>query len=74
LYNEKKAAMIKLIEKEEVEVKVLRAQLNFKATPIKHFAAVANHIEPKTLTIPQSLRLHTEMRAQLKDRDINCEV
>jgi len=48
--------------------------MNFKATPIKHYTAIANNIDPKTLTKPLPLKLNTEARAELKDRDLNCEV
>jgi len=47
--------------------------MNFKATPIKHYPAVVNNIEPKMLTKPLPLKLKTEARAELKDRDLNCE-
>ena len=56
---------------EEEEIKRIRANSNFKATPIKKYKMVMGQVEEKKLTVPREPRLQTHERAAFKDESEN---
>ena len=52
---------------EEEEIKRIRAESNFKATPIKKYRCGLGSVAQKKLTIPVSPKLVTNDRATFKD-------
>lgn len=54
-------------EMEEEEVRQLREQTVFKATPIKHYEMKMGKVSPKKLTVPVGPSFKTDERARLKD-------
>ena len=55
------------IRQEEEEIKKIRAQSNFKATPIKKYKNNLGEVQMKRLTVPKSPVLETKERALFKD-------
>ena len=55
------------IRQEEEEIKKIRAQSNFKATPIKKYKNNLGEVQMKKLTVPKSPVLETKERALFKD-------
>lgn len=61
------------IRREVEEVKKIRANSNFKATPIKKFSNKLPEVARKDLTVPQSPVFQTLERAALRDVNMNIE-
>lgn len=57
----------KLIRQEEEEIKKIRAESNFKATPIKKYKLTLGEVPLKKLTEATSPKLQTTERAAVKD-------
>ena len=51
---------------EEAEVRKIRAESNFKATPIKHYSSKLGVVPEKKLTVPREPKLQTHGRAALR--------
>ena len=51
---------------EEAEVRRIRQECNFKATPIKHYSMKLGHVPDKKLTVPREPRLQTIERAAMR--------
>ena len=51
---------------EEEEVRKIREQSNFKATPIKHYKNNLGAVPEKKLTVPVEPKLQTYQRAAMK--------
>ena len=52
---------------EEEEIKKIRAQQNFKATPVRKYKNTLGVVEEKKLTVPVGPSLQTLERAKVKD-------
>jgi hypothetical protein len=65
---EAQAARARATEEEE-EVRRIREQSVFKATPIKHYTINLGKVSPKKLTQPCGPTLQTAQRAHLRDED-----
>ena len=55
------------VRQEEEEIKKIRAQSNFKATPIKKYRINLGEVQQKKLTVPKSPVFITKERALFKD-------
>ena len=55
------------IRQEEEEIKKIRAESNFKATPIKKYRNNLGEVQQKKLTVPKSPVFITKERALFKD-------
>ena len=55
------------LAEEEEEIKQIRANSNFKATPVKHYANRLPGVEEKHLTVPKSPEFETTKRALFKE-------
>ena len=60
------------IRYEEAEIKRIRAQSNFKATPIRKYSNKLGNVSEKKLTVPKSPRLQTQERAVFKDESASA--
>ena len=58
---------------EEEEVRKIRAQSNFKATPIKKYKMSLGVVPERKLTVPVSPKLQTLERAAFKDESAEQE-
>jgi len=61
------------LKQEEEEIKKIRAESNFKATPIKKYRSGLGSVTRKNLTIPVSPKLETNARAEFKDESAGME-
>ena len=59
------------IRQEEEEIKRIRAQSNFKATPIKKYKNTLGEVALKKLTVPVSPDLVTRERAAFRDESVD---
>ena len=51
---------------EDAEVRRIRQECNFKATPIKHYSMKLGHVPDKKLTVPREPKLQTIERAAMR--------
>ena len=51
---------------EEAEVRRIRQECNFKATPIKHYSMKLGQVPDKKLTVPREPKLQTIERAAMR--------
>ena len=65
--SEKAQLELERIKQEEEEIKRIRAESNFKATPIMKYRSTLGEVAQKKLTVPVSPELQTRERANFKD-------
>ena len=63
---EEMTATQKIVDEEE-EVRRIREQQKFKATPVKHYKLNLGYVSPRKLTQPVEPNLQTNKRAELRE-------